>query len=531
MRKERPAKLFKATLATTMMTGAIVAAGPLATKAEAQSFSDVKNIPSHHFYDAVMKYTEAGMMSGYPDGTFKPGQNITRQDAAKLLALVLDLDMNQVVDPGFKDVSKSHPYYRYIAALVEAGIISGYEDNTFRPDDSLTRAQMAKILVLGFNLDDMANVRLPFTDINSKQWHMEFVRSLYGHEITTGTTPTTFSPNAHVTRGQMASFVFRGEAFLEPKVDENQVAVDAAVALLKAGTVNVSRGPLATNETKLAAVDKYVASLMTDKSITTKAAEGKTAGSYVVTLSKGDAKAEKTIDMKFDYAADDRFITDVKAINSKQVEVHFATPVSKSSVLDATNAVKNISFTMVTGATVNPGQLTGKLSEDGKTLTITANWFFDGEYAVKTTDALQAVSGGKFEEYTAILKAEDKIGPKYVSGSAAAKTSTNTFHVVFDEPVNASGVIAYVNDIQASVANNAGNPNQLTLTTNKAIASGTTAKVRLVNVKDYKNNLSTPNPIEADITISTDTTVPTVTDVKVLGENQVEVTYDKDMNL
>ncbi|MCG3087952.1 S-layer homology domain-containing protein [Sporosarcina cyprini] len=529
MRKDRPAKLFKATLATTMMTGAVVAASPLATKAEAQAFSDVKNIPSHHFYDAVMKYTEAGMMSGYPDGTFKPGQNITRQDAAKLLALVLDLDMNQVVDPGFKDVSKSHPYYRYIAALVEAGIISGYEDNTFRPGDSLTRAQMAKILVLGFDLDDMKNVRLPFSDINSKQWHMEFVRSLYGHEITTGTTPTTFSPNAHVTRGQMASFVFRGEAFLEPKVDENQVAIDAAMELVKAGTVNVSRGPLATAETKLAAVDKYVASLMTDKGITIKVVEGKTAGSYVVSLTKGEAKAEKAIDMKFDYAADDRFITDIKAINAKQVEVHFATPVSKSSVLDATNTVKNITFTTVTGSTVSPGQLIGSLSEDGKTLTLTATLIFDGEYAVKTTEAIQAPAGGKFEEYTAILKAKDDVAPKYVSGSAAGKTETNTFNVFFNEPVNAAGVIAYVNDIPSPVANHATNPNQLIITTSKAISSGTTAKVRLLNVKDYKNNFA--NSVEAEIAITADTTVPTVKNMKVLGENKIEVTYDKDMNL
>ncbi|MBB4823277.1 hypothetical protein HNO89_000497 [Sporosarcina luteola] len=531
MRKDRPAKLFKATLATTIMTGAVVAAGPLYAKAEVKSFSDVKNIPSHHFYDAVMKYTEAGMMSGYPDGTFKPGQNITRGDAAKLLALVLDLDMNKVTDPGFKDVSTGHPYYRYIAALVQAGIISGYEDNTFRPSDSLTRAQMSKILVLGFQLDDKKNVRLPFTDINSKQWHMEYVRSLYGHEITTGTSPTKFSPNAHVTRGQMASFVFRGEAYLVPKVDENQVAVDAAVALLKSGTVSVSRGPLAASETRLAAVDKYVASLMTDKGIAVKTAEGKTAGSYVVTLSKGEVKAEKTIDMKFDYAADDRFVTDVKAINAKQVEVHFTTPVAKSSVLDSTNGVKNISFTTVTGATSNPGQLTGVLSEDGKTLTLTANWIFDGEYAFKSTDAIQATAGGKFEEHTVILKAEDKTGPKYVSGSAAGKTSTNTFHVVFDEPVSASGVVAYVNDIRATVANNDSNLNQLTLTTNKAIASGTKAKVRLENVKDYKNNIASPNPVEAEITITTDTTVPTVKSVKVLGENQLEVIYDKDMNL
>ncbi|MBD7984541.1 S-layer homology domain-containing protein [Sporosarcina sp. Sa2YVA2] len=524
-------KIFKATIATALMTGAVVATGPIQTQADTQKFTDVRDIPSHHFYEAVMKYSAAGMIDGYKDGTFKPGQNITRQDAAKLLALVLDLDLDKMDNPGFKDVSKTHASYKYIAALVEAGIISGYEDNTFRPNDSLTRAQMAKILVLGFELDGKENVELPFKDINAKQWHMEFVRSLYGHEITTGTTPTTFSPNAHVTRGQMASFVFRGEAFITPKVDENQVAVDAAANLLKAGTVNVSRGPLATEETKLAAVTKYAASLMTDKGITVKASEGKTAGSYIISLTKGEAKVDKTIEVKFDYAADDLFISSVKAVNAKQVQIHFTTPVAKSSVLDASGNVKNITFTMVSGATVNPGTLTGSLSEDGKVLTINANWIFDGEYAFKATSAITSAKGEKFEEHTSILKAEDKVGPKYVSGSAAAKTATNLFNVNFDEPVNAAGVIAYVNDIPATVANSPTNPNQLIITANKAIAAGTTAKVRLLNVKDYKNNFADPNPVHAEITISADTVAPTVTGVKVLGENRIEVTYDKDMNL
>ena len=454
MRKNRKAKLFTAALATTVAASGVVAVAPGTVKAETPSFSDVRDIPSHHFYEAVMKYTAAGMISGYSDGTFKPGQNITRQDAAKLLALVLDLDTKNVSDPGFKDISKTSPYYSYIAALVEEGIISGYEDNTFRPNDSLTRAQMAKIIVLGFELEETPSVRLPFSDINSKQWHMEFVRSLYSHEITTGTTPTTFSPNALVTRGQMASFVFRSEAFVVPKVDVDQVAVDAAVGQLKAGAVTVSKGPMATDENKLAAVQKYVESLITEKGITVKAAKGKSEGNYDVTLTKGDASAEKTLAITFDYAKDDRFVTDVKAINAKQVEVKFATPVTKDDsawILQITYVISH--FTMVSGSTVNPGQLTGSLSEDGKTLTITAQWIFDGEYAVKTTDAIQAVASGKFEEYTAILKAKDDVAPKFVSGSATAKTSTNSFSVLFDEPVSASGVIAYVNDIAATVAN------------------------------------------------------------------------------
>ncbi|WP_399629245.1 S-layer homology domain-containing protein [Sporosarcina sp. SG10008] len=531
MRKSSYEKIFKATLATTVAAGAFVAVAPVNPQAANPTFTDVKDIPSHHFYEAVMDFTARGMISGYPDGTFKPGQSITRQDAAKLLALALDLDTKEVQNPGFKDVSKTSPYYGYIAALVEAGVISGFEDNTFRPGDSLSRAQMAKIIVLGFEFEEMKSGKLPFSDINDKQWHIDYVRTLYAKEITTGTTPTKFSPNALVTRGQMASFVFRSEALTTPKVDVDKVAVEAAAGQLKAGVVTVSRGNEATDANKLTAVQTYVNSLITEKGVVAKVAASTTAGNYVVTLTKGEAKVEKTITVTFSFAADDRFVTEVTAINAKQVEVKFATPVTKTTVLNASNEVQNMTFTMVTGATVNPGQLKGSLSEDGKTLTITANWIFDGEYAFKLTDAIKSISGEKFEEYTAIVKANDKVAPKLVSGSAAGKTSTNSFALLFDEPVNAAGVIAYVNDAAATVANNPTNPNRLDVTSSKQVAAGTAATVKLTNVKDYKNNVIAPNPVETTVTISADTVAPTVLNTKVIGENRVEITYDKNMNI
>ena len=144
-------KLFRATLATTMATGVLVAAVPTHTEA-AKSFPDVK--PTHHFYEAVLDLTERGVINGYDNGTFRPGENISRAHAAKIMALALELDTENVVDPGFKDIPKTHPYYGHIAALVNAGIIKGYEDNTFRPQGNLTRAHIAQMLVLGYELEE-----------------------------------------------------------------------------------------------------------------------------------------------------------------------------------------------------------------------------------------------------------------------------------------------------------------------------------------------------------------------------------------
>ncbi|MEK4484682.1 choice-of-anchor I family protein [Psychrobacillus sp. FSL H8-0484] len=206
-------KTYKAALATTLAAGTLVAAVPSSIDvAEAQgiSFTDVKE--NHHFYESVKDLTTRGIISGYEDGTFKPGENISRAHAAKIISLALGLDTKNVKDPGFKDVSKNNPYFGHIAALVDAGIIKGYEDQTFKPNGNLTRAHIAQMLVVGFDLEEEKLSNLPFKDINDKQWFANYIQTLYKYEITTGKTATTFEPNATVTRGQVASFINRAEA-------------------------------------------------------------------------------------------------------------------------------------------------------------------------------------------------------------------------------------------------------------------------------------------------------------------------------
>lgn len=209
-------KMFKIALATALSTSVLVAALPNATQAEeviVPTFSDVKNTPTNHLYAPVMDLASRQIITGYEDGTFKPYQSINRKQAAKIMALALDLDLDpkKVKDPGFTDINKDHPYYVHIAALVEAGIIKGYNDNTFGPNNTLTRAQMAKMITLGFDFDQVTLAENPFTDISKDKEVAGFVQTLYANEITTGTTATTFSPYSNVTRGQMASFIFRSE--------------------------------------------------------------------------------------------------------------------------------------------------------------------------------------------------------------------------------------------------------------------------------------------------------------------------------
>lgn len=203
------AKLLKVTVAASLAIGVSVATAPINSQAKEKSFSDVS--VDQHFYESVTSLSSRGIINGYEDGSFKPGKNISRAHAAKIISLALDLDTVNVKNPGFTDVPKSHPYYGHIAALVNAGIIKGYDNKTFKPTANLTRAHIAQILVLGFDMEEQKLSNLPFKDINNKQWYANYIQTLYTNEITTGKTATTFEANSFVTRGQVASFIYRSE--------------------------------------------------------------------------------------------------------------------------------------------------------------------------------------------------------------------------------------------------------------------------------------------------------------------------------
>lgn len=208
-KKKSYKNLFNAALATTMATSAVVAVAPVQVEAAPKSFPDVN--PNYHYFEPIQILSERSIISGFPDGTFKPGLNVTRGQAAKILANTLGLDTVNVKDPGFKDIPKSHQYYGAVAALVDAGIIQGFEDNTYRPGNPLTRAHMSKVLSIGFGFKEEVYKDDKFTDVSADAWYANFVETLLANSITTGRTETTFEPGSFVTRGQMASFVVRSE--------------------------------------------------------------------------------------------------------------------------------------------------------------------------------------------------------------------------------------------------------------------------------------------------------------------------------
>lgn len=184
--------------------------------ANSKQFSDVPE--TKHFAEAVYDLAERNIIGGYPDGTFKPGNSITRGQAAAIIAKMTNLDTSNVKNSGFKDVSTANGYYKAIGALVEKGIISGYGDGRFGPNDPIKRGQMASILVKAFNLPREELYNHPFKDIGNSPSHARNILAIYALGITSGTTPNTFSPNAPITRGQAAKMLKATEEAKPPMV-------------------------------------------------------------------------------------------------------------------------------------------------------------------------------------------------------------------------------------------------------------------------------------------------------------------------
>lgn len=119
--------------------------------------------------------------------------------------------------PTFPDVPPGHLYYTAMMDLASRGIMSGYEDGRFGPDDAVLRAQFAKMIVNTLGLPvveaDFPNAAVPFTDLGNddltKLYPHEYVAVCALHDITRGATATTFSPWSPISRYQVVSMVVR----------------------------------------------------------------------------------------------------------------------------------------------------------------------------------------------------------------------------------------------------------------------------------------------------------------------------------
>lgn len=169
----------------------------------------IGSFPDVQAYIKEIEYlTELNIINGYPDGTFKPKNNVTRLQAVQMLLNQMGINVAEspAPDPGFTDIRPGMYGYTAVAKAVELGFISGKEDNTFDPTGNLTRAQMAVILAGAYNLQ--GNKESNFKDIPVDYWAYNQIDALATHQITKGYPDLTFKPNQSISREHFAIFVY-----------------------------------------------------------------------------------------------------------------------------------------------------------------------------------------------------------------------------------------------------------------------------------------------------------------------------------
>jgi len=176
----------------------------LAPSASAASFKDTPE--SYRFYEEINFLTGEDIITGFPDGRFGPEEKVTRAAAAIMIGRALDLDgtKGQTV---FPDVAPTSAASGYIQSAVEKGIIGGFLDGSFRPDESVTRGQLAIFLTRAFEFTETSTQS--FTDVASGMTAYPYIQKLLAANITAGYPDNTYRPELAVTRGQFSAFIAR----------------------------------------------------------------------------------------------------------------------------------------------------------------------------------------------------------------------------------------------------------------------------------------------------------------------------------
>ncbi|SES10526.1 S-layer homology domain-containing protein [Gracilibacillus ureilyticus] len=190
----------KSKVFATSLTAA-VAASAVVPSVAAASLPDVPN--THYAADHINALVEAGIITGYEDGTFRPERQVERAEAAVMLSKILGYDADSATSAGFTDVAADAWYANYVNVLANDGVIAGFEDNTFKPSDSLTRAEFATLVVQAYGIE-IEEADHPFTDVPADEWYTPYIETLYANNLIAGKTETSFAPEANIERADFA---------------------------------------------------------------------------------------------------------------------------------------------------------------------------------------------------------------------------------------------------------------------------------------------------------------------------------------
>src|ERR1700730_11775475 len=189
----------------------------------AQTFSDIQG---NWAQTQIEKWAGKRLVIGYPDGTFRPDNRVTRAEFVTMVNRAFIPNKTES-SSNYKDVSMTQWYYHEVAIAKQQGYITGYPDGGFQPNNYITNQEVAVILARLFAADPKNLKDLNFTDKNQIQsWAYTAVQKVTTYQLMNGYKDGTFQPNHEISRA------------------ETLVALDNAFLLLNSAQPSTSTNPL-----------------------------------------------------------------------------------------------------------------------------------------------------------------------------------------------------------------------------------------------------------------------------------------------
>jgi hypothetical protein len=171
------------------------------------------NMDDHNSPYGIYEYLNAldhvAYIQGYPDNTVLPDSNLTRAEAAMMLWRLLKPEYKVAADASpFSDVGDKQWHAQAIKALAKKGVLKGYPDGTFRPNQAITRAEFTAILSR-FDTLEAGGADNPFTDVRDKHWARDYIISTYTKGWIRGYPGGEFKPDTNISRAEATSAINR----------------------------------------------------------------------------------------------------------------------------------------------------------------------------------------------------------------------------------------------------------------------------------------------------------------------------------
>jgi hypothetical protein len=180
---------------------------PVTPEPEETANVELKDISGHWAENIIVELVSSGAVSGYSDATFQPDQNITRAEFTTILVKAFKLEAKTGKD--FADIA-NHWAKDAIVTAAAHGIVNGYDANSFRPDKNITREQMAVMIVKAAQLNKNDGESKQFID-NDKisSWAAEAIAIASQHKIITGYPDNSFKPQGEATRAEAVTVIVK----------------------------------------------------------------------------------------------------------------------------------------------------------------------------------------------------------------------------------------------------------------------------------------------------------------------------------